>query len=325
MRGNVWRRHLGGSILSTFVTFWDRTRTTGVNMNAIALPTAELPDADLLARCLRGEREAFGALVLRYQGIVCAQAYSVCGDFSRSEDVAQEAFVNAWRKLGSLRDHTKFKSWLCGIARHLALRISEERAREHKRAIAHDELPSGATPHEAMASREEEALVWEALEALPEAYRSTLVLFYREHQSVFEVARALDLSEDAVKQRLSRGRAMLRQQVAQVVEHVLARTRPGPTLAAAILAAIGASIPATSTAATMAAAAAKTAGSATASISLPLLGSLLGGGIGVLGARGSACGCRRRRPPMSGSGRRFCGRGVPSASEPGSSCSCNSA
>ena len=60
-------------------------------------------------------------------------------------------------------------------------------------------------PTEAAVSREEESLVWQALERMPESYREPLILFYREDQSVAEVAGALKLSEDAVKQRLSRG------------------------------------------------------------------------------------------------------------------------
>ena len=54
-----------------------------------------LPDAQLLERCLCGEREAFGALVSRYQSLVCSVAYGLVGDLGRSEDVAQDTFVTA--------------------------------------------------------------------------------------------------------------------------------------------------------------------------------------------------------------------------------------
>src|SRR5215213_9931682 len=154
-------------------------------MNALLASPAELTDPELLTRCRRGERDAFGHLVSRYQGLVCAQAYSVCGDLGKSEDVAQEAFISAWRQLGELREPSKFKAWLCGIARRLALRIVEKRQREHTRAEAwHDEPVSADTPHDTLVSREEEALVWDALVQLPESYRTVLVLFYREQQSI---------------------------------------------------------------------------------------------------------------------------------------------
>src|SRR5437867_577214 len=79
------------------------------------------PDAALLDLCLHQDREAFAVLVRRYQSLVCSVAYSIVGDLACSEDVAQEAFVTAWKQLGSLQDRAKFKSWLCGITRHLAL------------------------------------------------------------------------------------------------------------------------------------------------------------------------------------------------------------
>jgi RNA polymerase sigma factor (sigma-70 family) len=246
------------------------------------LSLAEDDDLDLLARCLRGEREAFNGLVTRYQGLVCAQAYSICGDFSRSEDVAQEAFVAAWRQLPTLRDHGRFRAWLCGIARHLALAVAARRRREQPPEPAATEQTSPETPHDTLVTREEEAIVWHTLEKLPEAYREVLVLFYREHQSVFQVAALLGASEDAIKQRLSRGRAMLRQEVASAVEVTLARTRPGPGFCIGVLGALG--MPAaTGTASATATLVKGGAAAKLGAISLAGLGAVLGGIFGCFG------------------------------------------
>src|SRR5580692_6714500 len=76
-------------------------------------------DARLVALSLNGNRDAFGHLVARYQSPVCAFAYSACGNISQSEDLAQETFIIAWRKLADLKEPAKFKSWLYGIARNL--------------------------------------------------------------------------------------------------------------------------------------------------------------------------------------------------------------
>ena len=81
------------------------------------LETATLDDACLVKLSLEGDRDAFGELVARYQSPVCALAYSACGNVSQSEDLAQETFIIAWRKLGDLKEHARFKSWLFGIAR----------------------------------------------------------------------------------------------------------------------------------------------------------------------------------------------------------------
>lgn len=133
-------------------------------MTNTTLSPSALPDTELFELCLAGRREAFGELVTRYQWLICAQAYSVCGDFGCSEDVAQETFVSAWKQLAQLRDRTRFKPWLCGIARHLALRV----ARRQSGPVDADGMPlkpaaelidPGPRPDENAASREEAALV----------------------------------------------------------------------------------------------------------------------------------------------------------------------
>src|ERR1700728_3678256 len=78
-----------------------------------------LGDARLVELGLNGDHDAFGQLVARYQSPICALAYSACGDISHSEDLAQETFIIAWRKLSDLKEPAKFKSWLYGIARNL--------------------------------------------------------------------------------------------------------------------------------------------------------------------------------------------------------------
>ena len=87
---------------------------------------------------------------------------------------------------------------------------------------------------------------------MPEEYREPLILFYREERSVAEVAAQLDLSEDAAKQRLSRGRAMLRGRMEEVVESALARSKPKAGFATGVLAALAVSSPGQATAAGMA-------------------------------------------------------------------------
>jgi hypothetical protein len=91
-----------------------------------------------------------------------------------------------------------------------------------------EDLPAKEpSPAQQAISREEESALWRAIEQMPIAYREPLVLFYREHQSIQSVAEALGLSEDAAKQRLSRGRRLLHEEVMAFVEGALARTKPG--------------------------------------------------------------------------------------------------
>jgi len=223
------------------------------------LPAAGAESDDALWREAReGDREAFGRIVERHQSLVCAVAYSACGNLSRSEDVAQETFLAAWRSLGELREPGRLRGWLCGIARNLAANAwRRERRRGGEPAgleqVAEPEAP-GDDPAAAAASREEEGLLWRSLEGLPETHREPMVLFYRQGQSVAEVAAALEISEAAARQRLSRGRAMLREGMASLVERTLTRTRPTAAFTVAVMMALPAAS-ASAAGATLAAAA----------------------------------------------------------------------
>ena len=73
-----------------------------------------LDDAALVMRALGGNKSAFCEIVSRYQTLLCSLAYSAVGDIKYSEDLAQDAFVEAWRKLDTLHDPNKLKAWLCG-------------------------------------------------------------------------------------------------------------------------------------------------------------------------------------------------------------------
>ena len=200
-------------------------------------------DASLVVASLKGDRQAFGQIVTRYQRLLCSLAYSSLGSLSESEDVAQEAFVEAWKRLGSLREPEKLKSWLCGILRFKA---GHHRRKEARQPIRHagelheaDVLESNDEAiDDVVMKNEEQAMLWQALEAVPATYRETMVLYYREDRSVQQVASELDLSEDAVKQRLSRGRKLLQEKMMSFVEGALARSAPGHVFTASVLAAL---------------------------------------------------------------------------------------
>ena len=209
------------------------------------MPIATNNDPELVSATLTGDREAFGQIVARYQSLVCSLAYSATGSLTASEDLAQETFVTAWKQLSGLREPEKLRSWLCGIVRHLIQNARRKdtsmraapREEESLDEISESPAP-GLLPTEQAISNEELAILWRSLEAIPEFYREPLVLFYREHQSVEVVARNLELSEDAVKQRLSRGRKLLHEQVLAFVEGALARTNPGPAFTLGVMIAL---------------------------------------------------------------------------------------
>lgn len=199
-------------------------------------------DTFLVMASLGGDRDAFCEIVSRYQNLLCSLAYSSVGDIKHSEDIAQEVFVEAWKKLDSLLDPEKLKSWLCGILR---FKLSHHRRKEEKQPLKNaDELeesdiPACSQEMEDVAIREQEqVLLWRALDKMDDIYREPLVLFYREQNSVEHVALELELSEDTVKQRLSRGRKLLQKSMIKYVQDTLVKSKPGIGFTAAVMLAI---------------------------------------------------------------------------------------
>jgi RNA polymerase sigma factor (sigma-70 family) len=216
--------------------------TTLKMMNMTLMDPSDAPDEQLWREACAGDREAFTHIVERYQSLVCSLAYSACGALGTSEDMAQETFVTAWHRLKELREPSKLRPWLCGIVRNIAANAAR---RELRRGgppapleVVADSACSDEDPVSSAIQREEETLLWRILATLPENYREPLVLFYREEQSIVEVARKLDLTEETVKQRLSRGRALLRDEMAGVVESTLSRTKPGIAFTAGVMVAL---------------------------------------------------------------------------------------
>jgi len=216
---------------------------SGSMINHQAVIAEEYTDTELVSRSLAGDRDAFSRIVSRYQILICSLAYSRIGHLGQSEDVAQETFITAWKHLRLLREPAKLRAWLCGIVHN---RIHKTLRREGRNPVHQaepleliHEAPAGeALPSEQTISREEEAILWRSLEKIPELYREPLILFYREHESIETVAAQLELSEDAVKQRLSRGRKLLQEEVQSFVESTLRRTAPGQAFSGAVLAAL---------------------------------------------------------------------------------------
>ncbi|MGE0546541.1 MAG: sigma-70 family RNA polymerase sigma factor [Kofleriaceae bacterium] len=192
-------------------------------------------DAELVARCREHDPHAFGSLIARHQGLVFGVALARCGDPALAEDLAQDAFVVAWRDLERLRDVDRVGSWIAGIARNLAFDASRTSAR--RAAAQPPEPPPVATPEDHALDREDRELVRSALMDVAAAHREVLVLFYLEGESIARIARSLAIREDLVKQRLARGRKALRESVAVRVERTLGRLRPSAGFGAAVVAA----------------------------------------------------------------------------------------
>lgn len=193
-------------------------------------------DGTLLLEIGHRDVPAFATLVERYQSLVCAIAYAAVCDRALSEDVAQDTFLALWRDPLAIREPAKIRSWLCNTARNRARDVLRKRGRE----TLTSDLPTIAddsTPLTSLSEHERSAAVHSALAAIPSAFREALVLYYRDGDSVANVASGLGVSVDAVKQRLARGRAKMKQQLEPFLAEQVRRTAPTATLVAIILAA----------------------------------------------------------------------------------------
>ena len=171
--------------------------------------SADADQADV-EKVLAGDTAAFENIVRRWQAPLVNLAYRFCHDRSRAEDMAQEAFLRAYRGLGGWRRDAAFSTWLFAIATNL---YRSELRRIPPRTISFDEI---AEPKDSWISPTDPAegsrdrAVRGAVLALPAKYREALTLFYFHEQDIAQTARSLNVPEGTVKARLNRGREMLR-------------------------------------------------------------------------------------------------------------------
>lgn len=163
-----------------------------------------------MERVLAGDVEAFGLIVQRWQGPLVNLAYRFCRDRGRAEDMAQEAFLRAYRALWQWRKDAAFSTWLFALATNLyrseIKRIPPMTVPLEHVAVLRDPRPvDGGLEQESF-----DRTVRHAVLALPSKYRDPLTLFYFHSLDVAASARSLGLPEGTVKARLSRAREILR-------------------------------------------------------------------------------------------------------------------
>jgi len=198
-------------------------RAAGGSSPGVVMIDAHGGDAALIAASKRGDREAFEELVRRTARLVYARAYLETGDVHRAEDLVQETFLTAWRKIDQLTDASGFRPWVMTIL-HSALIDSVRRASRKKRkrggsgrAGGDDELlrladPS-PTPAEAAQTNEERQRALSILRSLPREYQQVLMLRYLAGADYDTIARQLALTNGSLRGLLHRGLTMLRKQL----------------------------------------------------------------------------------------------------------------
>ena len=175
-----------------------------------------MTDRDLVRRAGRGDQEAFGELVRKYENQIFRLARRMCSDPEDAADVAQEAFLAAWKGLPNFRQEAEFSTWLYRLTTNAA--IDHLRRAKKQRGdvslddeeLAPDAADSGPTPQQAAESRELQRAVAEAMDRLSDDHRQVLVLRELRQLSYEEIAAELEMDIGTVKSRISRARNSLR-------------------------------------------------------------------------------------------------------------------
>ena len=169
-------------------------------------------EQDILRRAQQGDSEAFRVLVETYQVQVYRLALRMCGE-SAADDVAQEAFLAAWRALPEFRGTCRFATWLYRLTTNAGIDyLRREKRHGHTDDITELELPDDRpTPQDCAEQAETRRAVRRALSRLSAEHREVLLLRYMQELEYTEIAAALEVSEGTVKSRISRAKARLRE------------------------------------------------------------------------------------------------------------------
>lgn len=218
--------------VGTSVANWNHRRVSGDMWEGE--PGADDPglrDAEAVARAVRGDDAAFDELVLRHQRRAVAVSYRLVGDAHAAADLAQDAFVRAYRGLSSLQNPWKFGPWLMRIVTNLSLNyrrsrgtssvvpldLAGEGAEGFRRPSDAIRLTS-APPSETADVEDLTAAIERALQQLPEKQRVALTLFSIEGTPQREVARIMECSVELVKWNVFQARKSMRKMLAQFID-----------------------------------------------------------------------------------------------------------
>jgi RNA polymerase sigma-70 factor (ECF subfamily) len=185
-------------------------------------------DHELVARVQRGDSKAFDLLVRKYQHRIVALIGRYVPDWSECQDVAQEAFLRAYRALGSFRGDAQFYTWLHRIAVNTAknhLVANGRRPPTDDIDVADAEqfdsgvrLRDNDTPERELMRQQMEQTVMRAVEALPEELRTAITLREVEGLSYEEIAARMDCPIGTVRSRIFRAREAIEQELAPLLD-----------------------------------------------------------------------------------------------------------
>ena len=185
-------------------------------------------DVQLIQRTLSGDDTAFGILLRRHQKSVHALIWRKIGDFHTAEDITQDTFLQAYKKLSTLKNHNQFAGWLYVIADRLCIDWSRKRRlpTQSLEDTPVEEIERASYTHHVAEQQQTEIaehrheLVKKLLAKLPESERTVVTLYYLGEMTTKEIGKFLGVSVDTIKSRLRRGRKRLQEDEELMIQEV---------------------------------------------------------------------------------------------------------
>ncbi len=172
-----------------------------------------LPDEQLVERILKGEKELYEKLIRKYDQRLFRVGRSIINDEAEVRDIMQNTYLNAYLRLASLQNRSKFGTWVIKILVNESL-LRKKRNLKRQQTLDKELSDENETPLKSLLNKELKTLLEKAIVELPEKYKLVFVMREIEEMSTIETMEVLNLTESNVKIRLSRSKELLREKLA---------------------------------------------------------------------------------------------------------------
>ena len=179
----------------------------------------KMTDYDIIKSCLEGDKDAFAVLVNRYKNLVYSIVLRMVNDREECNDIAQEVFIKIYKNLDKYYPSYKFSTWVIRITTN---HVIDYRRKKRAEIVPIDDVEYGLTtsksPEEEYIQKEKKNNLEQLINELPQMYKVPIVLYHQQGLSYQEIADAMNISLSKVKNRIFRGRRMLKDELSVLKE-----------------------------------------------------------------------------------------------------------